>query len=70
MASARSFAMIFLFLSVFSKNLSDNGSPFVVLPLNIQNGQLSIHHVKLLNIPKIEWPKKVQIKDGLGFVEE
>jgi len=63
-------AMAKIFLSIFSTNSSDDGSPFVILPLNIQNGQLSIHHVKLLNIPKIEWPKKVQIKDGLGFVEE
>ena len=63
-------AMAKIFLSIFSKNLSDNGSPFVILPLNIQNGQLRIHHVKLLNIPKIEWPKTLEIKDGLGFVEE
>ena len=59
-----------IFLSIFSKNLSDNGSPFVTLPLNIQNGQLSIHHVKLLNVPKIEWLKTLKIEDGLGFVEE
>ncbi len=63
-------AMAKIFLSIFSKNLSDNGSPFVILPLNIQNGQLSIHHVKLLNIPKIEWFKTLKIDDGLGFVEE
>ena len=63
-------AMAKIFLSIFSKNLSDNGSPFVTLPLNIQNGQLSIHHVKLLNIPKIEWFKTLKIDDGLGFVEE
>ena len=63
-------AMAKIFLSIFSKNLSDNGSPFVILPLNIQNGQLRIHHVKLLNIPKIEWFKTLKIDDGLGFVEE
>jgi len=63
-------AMAKIFLSIFSKNLSDNGSPFVTLPLNIQNGQLSIHHVKLLNVPKIEWLKTLKIEDGLGFVEE
>ena len=63
-------AMAKIFLSIFSKNLSDNGSPFVILPLNIQNGQLSIHHVKLLNIPKIEWFKTLKFDDGLGFVEE
>jgi len=63
-------AMANIFLSIFSKNLSDNGSPFVILPLNIQNGQLRIHHVKLLNIPKIEWFKTLKIDDGLGFVEE
>ena len=63
-------AMAKIFLSIFSKNLSDNGSPFVTLPLNIQNGQLSIHHIKLLNVPKIEWLKTLKIKDGLGFVEE
>ena len=63
-------AMAKIFLSIFSKNLSDNGSPFVILPLNIQNGQLSIHHVKLLNVPKIEWLKTLKIEDGLGFVEE
>jgi len=63
-------AMAKIFLSIFSKNLSDNGSLFVTLPLNIQNGQLSIHHIKLLNIPKIEWLKTLKIKDGLGFVEE
>ena len=63
-------AMAKIFLSIFSKNLSDNGSPFVTLPLNIQNGQLSIHHVKLLNVPKIEWLKTLKIDDGLGFVEE
>ncbi len=63
-------AMAKIFLSIFPKNLLDNGSPFVILPLNIQNGQLSIHHVKLLNIPKIEWFKTLKIEDGLGFVEE
>ncbi len=63
-------AMAKIFLSIFSKNLSDNGSPFVTLPLNIENGQLSIHHVKLLNVPKIEWLKTLKIEDGLGFVEE
>ena len=63
-------AMAKIFLSIFSKNLSDNGSLFVTLPLNIQNGQLSIHHIKLLNVPKIEWLKTLKIKDGLGFVEE
>ena len=63
-------AMAKIFLSIFSKNLSDNSSPFVTLPLNIQNGQLSIHHVKLLNVPKIEWLKTLKIEDGLGFVEE
>ena len=63
-------AMAKIFLSIFSKNLSDNGSPFVTLPLNIQNGQLSIHHIKLLNVPKIEWLKTLKIEDGLGFVEE
>ena len=63
-------AMAKIFLRIFSKNLSDKGSPFVVLPLNIQNGQLSIHHVKLLNVPKIEWPKTLKINDGLGFIEE
>ena len=63
-------AMAKIFLRIFSKNMSDNGSPFVILPLNIQNGQLRIHHVKLLNIPKIEWFKTLKIDDGLGFVEE
>ena len=63
-------AMAKIFLSIFSKNLSDNGSLFVTLPLNIQNGQLSIHHIKLLNVPKIEWLKTLKIEDGLGFVEE
>jgi len=63
-------AMAKIFLSIFSKNLSDNGSLFVTLPLNIQNGQLSIHHIKLLNVPKIEWLKTFKIEDGLGFVEE
>jgi len=63
-------AMAKIFLSIFSKNLSDNGSPFVTLPLNIQDGQLSIHHIKLLNVPKIEWLKTLKIEDGLGFVEE
>ena len=63
-------AMAKIFLSIFSKNLSDNGSPFVILPLNIQNGQLRIHHVKLLNIPKIEWFKILKVDNGLGFVEE
>ena len=63
-------AMAKIFLSIFSKNSSDNGSLFVTLPLNIQNGQLSIHHIKLLNVPKIEWLKTFKIEDGLGFVEE
>ena len=63
-------AMAKIFLSIFSKNLSDNGSSFIILPLNIQNGQLRIHHVKLLNIPKIEWFKTLKVDDGLGFVEE
>ena len=63
-------AMAKIFLSIFSKNLSDNGSLFVTLPLNIQNGQLSIHHIKLLNVPKIEWLKTLKIEDGLGIVEE
>ena len=63
-------AMAKIFLSIFSKNSPDNGSLFVTLPLNIQNGQLSIHHIKLLNVPKIEWLKTLKIKDGLGFVEE
>ena len=63
-------AMAKIFLSIFSKNLSDNGSLFVTLPLNIQNGQLSVHHIKLLNVPKIDWLKTLKIEDGLGFVEE
>ena len=60
-------AMAKIFLSITSKNVPGDGSPTFTLPLNIQNGYLSIHHVKLLNIPKIEWLQTSTDDDSLRF---
>ena len=48
-------AMARMVFNTLVKNTPNNGSLKVNLPLNIQNGNLTINHVNLLKIPKIEW---------------
>ena len=48
-------AIVKIMFNSLSQLSSVNGSTSVDLPLNIQNGELTVHQFKVLNIPLINW---------------
>ena len=55
-------AMARMVLNSLGRPTPNNGSTKLNLPMNIQNGNLTLHHINLLKIPQIEW-ENLKIKN-------
>ena len=64
----RDAALAKVMFGIVSKPSADNELPTISLPLNIQDGKLTIKHLKLLNIPHIPWDQTTRHLGGVRRV--